>query len=118
MKGLAAFTAVVAIACLLGAPGSASAQAAAPPGPAWQQSHIPGSVVIRKRLAMFEARLALKRRFGRAYENASAKRLTCRRRLSDLFRCSFSFRHGGKRRAGTVVVEGTRTGFRTTVHVR
>ena len=87
-------------------------------GLAHAQSHIPGNIVLPRRLVMYEARLGLRHRFGRTYERGTSKRLSCRRRLSDYWRCSFSFRYRQRSRAGTIVVQATLTGIKTTVKVR
>jgi hypothetical protein len=82
------------------------------------QSHIGGGVVLPKSLVVFRARRALRHRFGRAYRQGSSKRLSCRRKLSDYWRCGFSFRYRGTRRAGTVTVQATYNGITATVKLR
>jgi hypothetical protein len=91
---------------------------AAPPPSARATSHIGGGVVLPRSLVVLRARRALRHRFGRAYRQGRSKRLSCRRKLSDYWRCGFSFRYRGTRRAGTVTVQATYNGITATVKLR
>jgi hypothetical protein len=116
MRSLALALALVAAAAMPSAPAFGASSGAH--ALAHAQSHVPGNIVLPRRLVMFEARLGLRHRFGRAYERGRNKRLSCRRILSDYWRCSFSFRYRHRSRAGTITVQATLTGIKTTVRVR
>lgn len=77
---------------------SATAGAAAPV----QVSHIQKLTISE---VAEEAESALTRKYRRAYSRGSRKRLSCKRRSSQAFRCNFSFRYRGKARSGTVSVK-------------
>jgi hypothetical protein len=72
---------------------------------------------LAKTVAVSRARAALKKKYGRTYTR-SKKRVSCKRRSSKEYRCSYSLRYRTKTRRGTVSVRRTSDGVRATVKPR
>jgi hypothetical protein len=72
---------------------------------------------LSKRLAVSRAKAALSRKYRRAYKRGK-KRLSCKRRSSQEYRCSFSLRYRKKNWRGTISVRATAEGIKATVKAR
>jgi hypothetical protein len=84
------------------------------PPPPPQGTPPPTTVVALSRAtAVSKARSALKKRFGKAYKRGKRKRLSCAKRSSTRYRCTFSFRYR-KKRKGIVIVSIKPNGAVTT----
>jgi hypothetical protein len=64
----------------------------------------PAAVTLSRTTAFAHAKSALKARFGRAYRRGKRKRLSCGKRSSTRYRCTFAFRYRNKLRKGIVTV--------------
>lgn len=62
------------------------------------------AVTLSRTTVYAKAKSALKARYGRAYRRGKRKRLSCGKRSSTRYRCTFSFRHRKKLRKGIVTV--------------
>jgi hypothetical protein len=71
-------------------------------------------VVLSKALAVSKAKAALSKKYGRAYKRGR-RRLSCNRRSSQVYACSFTLRYRKKKRSGTVTVRTTTAGIKTTI---
>jgi hypothetical protein len=72
---------------------------------------------LSKKQATSRAKLALARKYGRAYKRGK-RRLSCKRQSSSAYRCSFSLRYKKKRHSGSVTVRATAAGIKATVRAR
>jgi uncharacterized membrane protein YgcG len=73
--------------------------------------------VLSKKLATSRAKAALARKYRRAYKRGK-KRVSCKRRSSREYRCSFRLRYRKKKFHGTVSVRATADGIKATVTSR
>ncbi len=71
-------------------------------------------VTLSRATALSKARSALKKRFGQAYKRGKRKRLSCAKRSSTRYRCTYSFRYRKQRREGIVTVSTKQNGAITT----
>jgi hypothetical protein len=74
-----------------------------------------GPGTLARTTARSKAKRALRRRYGRHYTRARARRLSCDRLGPGAYRCRFSFRYRKKRRSGTVLVRVTTKGIKTKI---
>jgi hypothetical protein len=73
------------------------------------------TAVLTRASAVAKAKAALKRKFGRSYNRAKKKKLSCSKKSASVYRCKFSFRNGKRKRSGTVTVRRTAEGIKATV---
>jgi hypothetical protein len=73
------------------------------------------TAVLTRAGAVAKAKSALRRKYGRSYNRAKKKKLSCSKKSTSVYRCKFSFRNGKRKRSGTVTVRRTAEGIKTTV---
>jgi hypothetical protein len=96
-----------------GGGGSGGGSGGLPP-PSTQQTP---PVVLSKAVAVSKAKAALSKKYGRTYKRGR-RRISCKRRSSQEYSCSFTIRYRKKKRSGTVTVRATAAGIRTKIKSR